>query len=164
MDALPVTVRKSWIGLVGIALGAIASIGLILWGAWSAAGIPYADKGVLFAIAVLVVALVAAFFIVWMYVYSLSYVELTTDGLKAVNWKSLFNKQTVEQEWVRVQNVAAVQSGIFATMLNFGTLIIPSAGTIEALKMVMVPNVEHWQKVIMTYADMATQDGMDVTE
>lgn len=162
-QSLPVTIYKHWIGYVAIALLGVAVIGLVLGAFWAGAAVPGVDTSLLFALAVFAVALVAAATIITLYVYSLSYIELTQDGLVAVNWKSLFVKQDVQAEWVRVQDVSVVASGIFAQLLGYATLNIQTAGTTQATRMTMVPSADYWQQVIAYYADQATTDGMDIT-
>jgi len=125
-------------------------------------GLPGADPNVMFFLGAFIVVLVAAFFLVWLRVYSISYVYLDSAGLTAVNWQSLFNKQNVQAEWSDVEDVSVVTSGFFAQMLGFGTLNIQTAGTRENVRMVMVPNAEHWQEVINYYQNLATPDTQSV--
>lgn len=155
---LPVTIYKTVWGQLGIFFLAFATLLAIFWALDESFKTPWADPMVMLGIGTLVVALVTAYFVVWLYQYGLSYVTLTSDGLVAVNWKTLFHKQDVQAEWYRVQDVSVVASGFFAQMLGFGTLNVQTAGERQAVRLTMLPNVEYWQDVVASYADAATPD------
>lgn len=160
---LPVTIYKHWIGYVAIFFGGLGVLGLVLWGLYEAFQTPFADPLVMMLIATLCVALVVAVVAVMLRQYSLSYLMLTSDGVVAVNWLTLFAKNDVQAEWFRIQDVSVVTGSIFGLLIGYGTLNIQTAGSYQNIRMTMVPNAADWQKVIAEYADKATQDGMDLS-
>lgn len=156
IDALPVTINKTWLGQVGIALGGILTIVLLTYGFYNWAFLPGINQEAVAWLGIFVVVLVAAFTVIWLRVYSLSYITLTVAGVQAVYWATLFNRQVIDTEWSDIEDVSAVTSGIFAQLLNFGTVNIQTAGTLQNIRMVMIPNAEHWRVVINHYQDQST--------
>lgn len=155
-QALPVTISKSVVGLVGIFLLAVASLTVVFWGFVESLKTPWADPLVMFSISTLTIALIAAFFVVWIRVYSLSSITLTTAGISVTYWATLFHRQVLDTEWSDVEDVSAVTSGIFAQLLDFGTVNVQTAGTRQNIRMTMVPNAEYWRQVINERQDAAT--------
>jgi uncharacterized membrane protein YdbT with pleckstrin-like domain len=160
---LPVTIPKHWAGYLAIFLVGAGVMGLLMLGLYESFYSPWADPMVMFLIAALVIFLVAAVTIVQLYVYSLSTLTLTQDGIVAVNYLTLFVKKDAQLEWVRVQQCSVVAGNIFAGLLGFASLNIQTAGGYQDARMTIVPNADYWQSVIQYYADLATPDGMDLS-
>lgn len=156
MQQLPVTIHKTLWGSVGIFLLGVACLGVLFAALLDLQRDPWADPAVMFATAVLVVALSVAFITIWLWVYSLSHLTISDQGVTVVRWSSLFHRQTVATEWSDIQDVSAVTSGFFAQMLGFGTLNIQTAGSRQTIRMVMIPQVEYWAGLINGLADEAT--------
>jgi hypothetical protein len=152
---LPVTIYKSWVGyililLVGLTVAAVPWVGIFMLG--------YSDDldDTSFWMLVITRILVLVVMVERLYVYTLSYITLTKDGIKAENWSSLFYQVDVESEWVRVQDVSIQTSNLFSLLLSFGTVTIQTAGTAQDRRMTMVPNVEALRDLISRLADQAT--------
>lgn len=158
---LPSTIKKPWFGYLVISLVGFGLMALIyagIWSLWRTGDLSEPTYYMLGIVSILVLLIT----MVELYIYSLSYIGLTEDGLKAENWSSLFFQVDVDTEWVRVQDVTVETGSIFALMFGFGTLTIQTAGTAQNLRMTMVPSVEAWRDVISSFADQAA--GSDLVQ
>lgn len=92
MQQLPVVIKKSFIGYVFITLVGLAFIALIaagvysMWRTGDLSEPAYWIAG-FFAIVIRLITLLQ------LYVYNLSFIELTDTGLHVVNWRTIFVKQ-----------------------------------------------------------------------
>lgn len=77
---LPVTIYKTVWGQLGIFFLALATLLVIFWALLESFMTPWADPMVMLGIGVLVVALVVAYYVVWLYQYGLSYVTGLLHG------------------------------------------------------------------------------------
>lgn len=152
--ALPITIKKSVIGLLGILLVGTFLIGVLLVG-----GAIVHNQGnhtlslVLFAVAAITVLLT----LVQAYVYQLSQVELTEAGIKVVAWQTLFFSNVAITEWNQVQDVDVKKTSIFGQLFDYGTLLVQTAGTDRNLTLTYIPAVEQWRDYMATLADNAVQ-------
>ncbi|WIE74504.1 hypothetical protein [Curtobacterium sp. MCSS17_007] len=158
MEQLPVRIYKHWIGYVIIALAGLCVIGIF----WSGLGTMLEQTGInqmlVLGIAALAILSTAAISIVLIYVYGLSYVELTENGITVKNWVTPFTSRDEQSEWVRVTRSNALIGGIFGRVLNYGTLSVETNGGSNQVRFTYLPRPEHWQYVIQLEADNATPD------
>lgn len=159
---LPVTIYKSVVGLLAIFGAGLSVIVLAIFGVYDLwiTGDRDLLVGGFLALIILVVALIT---IERIYVYSLSTIELTADGVVAINYRTLFARVDSKTEWFRVQDVSVVTGGIFNSLFNYGTLHIQTSGSQQQIRMTMVPRADYWQEIIAAYADQATVDGSDLS-
>lgn len=139
-----------FIGGVGFALISLIAAGI--WSMWRSGVLTeptYWFAG-FFAIVILLIT------IIQLWVYSLSYIEFTEQGIHVVNWRTIFVKQDVTTEWARVQDVTVGTTSVWSLMFNYGSLTVQTAGTAQDLTMTMVPDAEYWQAIFQAYADDAT--------
>lgn len=68
-----------------------------------------------------------------------SFYLLTTERLRQVRQKGMFNRSMVDLELENVQSVAFGVSGLFGTMLNYGTILVQTAAGDLKLSMVSHP-------------------------
>ena len=68
-----------------------------------------------------------------------SFYLLTTERLRQVRQKGMFNRSMVDLELETVQSVAFGVSGLFGTMLNYGTILVQTAAGDLKLSMVSHP-------------------------
>jgi len=61
-------------------------------------------------------------------VYLASQLVVTTKNLTQVNQVGLFNRKISQLSLQDVEDVSAEQKGVFATLFNFGTLFVETAG------------------------------------
>jgi hypothetical protein len=161
MQALPVTIRKTWFGYLVIFLAGASVIGLTWAGISSVLSAPGIDMMLVFGLAALIIIFTLAITIIQLYVYSLSFITLTTDGIVVKNWITLFDSTDMNAEWVRVSRATVSKGGIFAQLIDYGTLSVETNGGSVQVTIKMIPNVEYWQRVIAQKADQATVDGTD---
>lgn len=149
---LPIVIKKHWTGyvlIVGVGIAVLALIwsGIIsMWRSGDLTQDTYWMLGIA-SILVLLVTMVTA------YIYSLSYIELSTEGIKVQNWLTLFVSGDARTSWGKVQDVYRTTDTIFSLLFNYGTLTIQTAGTGQHLTLTMVPDAEYWQSVILAYAE-----------
>lgn len=147
MQQLPVVIKKHFIGYVailGVGLGVVA----LIWGflySLQRSGQLDDTTAVMMLFASIIVLLIT---IVQIWVYSISYIELTEDTIHVVNWRTLFVKQDVITQWNRVQDAGVETGSIFALMFDYGHLTIQTAGTAQELNMTMIPSAEYWQALM----------------
>jgi len=147
MQAQPTIIRKHWFGLLVILLtGLVVELAFVL--AMTAMFFQgtltpnlYAFLGTIMIIVLLIDLVVA-------YVYRLSSIVFTENGITITNWQTLFFSNTAVCEWNQVEDVMAKQGGVFSQLLLFGTILVQTAGTERNLKMTMVPRVQYWRATI----------------
>lgn len=129
-------VRKHLIGIVAIYLQILAAVLAMLAIGYVAAP-SFADSlsndsyrfilaGVIIALALMVLILLIA-----TYVYRLSVLIVTDQSLIQVIQSGLFGRKVSRFTMSDVEDVSADQNGIFATIFNYGTLTVQTAGTLD---------------------------------
>lgn len=156
MQSLPVTIHRTWFGLFLIFLvgaGLITVLWAVLMEMLEARML---EPVVVFAIGVFAIVLVLLATLVQAYVYSLSRVIITDDGITVQNWLTLFASTDETFEWLRVSRATVRKSSIFAQLLGYGTLSIETNGGVNQVIAKWIPDVEKWQDLIQARADEAT--------
>lgn len=97
---------------------------------------------ILFLIFILVVATV---------VYRLSKLIVTDKTITQVIQEGLFNRKISQLSIADIEDATADKRGFFATILNFGTLFIETAGEVENFQFKYCPNPDHHAKLILEY-------------
>lgn len=154
MNPLPTVIKKHPIGIALILLVGLGTTALIWATLYSLHRTGDLDSTTtwMMLFASIVVLLIT---VIQLWVYSLSYIELTDDGIHIVNWRTLFVKTDVMTEWSKIQDVTVSTGSIWPVIFNFGTLTIQTAGTAQELNMTMVGNAEYWQAIIQAEAQAA---------
>jgi hypothetical protein len=156
MQTLPVTIKKTWFGYVVIAITGVAVIGLLWVGFYSyLIGRPPAPQ-LVFGLGATAIILTLLITIVQLYVYSLSFITLTTDGVTVENWITLFNNDKESFEWVKLTKIDVAKSGIFGQVIGYGTLSLGTSDGSQLVNMKFIPNVEYWQTFIESKAAEST--------
>jgi hypothetical protein len=156
MQQLPVRIYKHWIGYVAIALAGLSVIGFFWAGLGSLLEQPGINQMLVLGIAAVALLATAAITIVLIYVYGLSYLELTDEGVTAKNWSTPFTSRTEQSEWLRVTRASALIGGIFGRVFNYGTVSVETNGGSNQIVFTYLPRPEYWQQVIQEKADQAT--------
>lgn len=135
---------QSAIGIAGgIALTAFLLPGLTDIGANSNA---YALMmvGILIVAAIMLIILMIATII-----YYQSNIRVTTKTITQTLQLSLFAKKTSQLSVTSIEDVTSNKNGFFATMFNFGRLMIETAGEQENFHFDYCPHPDHYAKLIL---------------
>lgn len=94
---------------------------------------------------------VLAFFITTWISFYLDVTIITNRRLVDIEQQGLFNRKISEQSLLRVQDVSARVNGIFQTFLNYGTVLVETAGDEPNFELQNVPQPD---KVALTISDL----------
>jgi hypothetical protein len=156
MDSLPITIQKTWFGYLeilaaglGMATALAAVILITLTHHWL-------DEQMFFILGTFII-LILIVTGVNLYVYGLTTVVLTNEGIIVTNWTSLLTDQDGDLAWPKIQDVTSRQDGFWGQVVGYGTLQIQTAGTDKNFEITMIPEVDHWVDVINQHAENAPQ-------
>ena len=155
-------VHRHPIGLIGLYLGAFVGIVAVvtLFVLLTPDLLDSLDKqgnrallgGILFALTILVL-----FLFVSTYVYRQGRLLITNRSLVEINQVSLFIRKVSRLSMSNVEDVNADQRGILATVFNYGTLTIQTAGEMENFVFKYCPSPNKYSDIILearqAYAD-----------
>ena len=153
MVPLPVRIYRHWIGYVAILLAGALTIGLLWVGFLSFATTPGIDHVFAFQLAFVTITVVLAITVIQLYVYSLSYIDLSEEGIRIKNWVTLFVSKDELFEWTKVSRATAALGGFFGQILDYGVISIETSGGSIQASMKTIPRVEYWQNQIQLKAD-----------
>lgn len=88
--------------------------------------------------------------LVYAYIFGNNVMLVTSDKLAQVIQRSPFNRKISQLNISDVQDVTVTQVGIFARLLNFGTLVIETAGEQENYTFTFASTPHECSKEIMT--------------
>jgi hypothetical protein len=156
------SVRKHIFGVVIIylwVLGIVASLLVIgyLSGPTVVGTVSDGTYRLILAGFVVAVALMAIILLVATYVYRLSFLVVTDKNLIQVTQHGLFTRHVARFTMEDVEDVTANQRGIFATLLNYGTLTVQTAGTQDNFNFTYCPDPNRYAKEIIA-ASHSKQD------
>lgn len=151
----PVIIRRSVIGLLAIIIAGIVVESLLFagvyWLAAQGADITVVSLVTIIGVVVAVVTLVAA------YIYNAAYIELSDEGVKVSQLKTLFWRLEASCEWSDIEEVDISAAGLLATLFNTGTLLIETAGAKPNLSLNWLPQVDYWRDFIKSKANSSPQ-------
>jgi len=138
-------IHRSVIGLVGIYLVAAAAV-LAIFGViiaispdtFSSSGSEM--SGTLMALVVSAAVLLVLILYAATYVYRQSRLLLTDRSLVQIIQRTLFNRKVSRLSMSNVEDVNAEQRGIIASLFNYGTLNVETAGEQENFTFTLCPN------------------------
>lgn len=138
-------VHRSIVGLVSIYLVVIAAITAIfvLLITISPSAFDTSSTNIspqLMAIMVLGAILLVLVLFTVTYIYRQSKLLVTDRSLVQIMQKSLFNKKVSRLSMSNVEDVSEEQRGILASIFNYGTLMVQTAGTMENFIFTLCPN------------------------
>jgi len=138
-------VRRSLIGLVGTYLVAVAAVAALLGviiaispGAFENSG--GGASGSLLVIIILSILLLALFLFTATYVYLQSRLLVTDRSLVQIMQKTLFSRKVSRLSMSNVEDVNEEQRGFIASLFNYGTLTVQTAGTEDNFIFTLCPN------------------------
>ncbi|MCD5384616.1 MAG: PH domain-containing protein, partial [Candidatus Pacebacteria bacterium] len=109
---------------------------------------------IIFFVAVWMLAMLAVIFTVWT-VYYLDIWIVTNRRIMDIEQKALFNREIKTLRMDTVQDVQVDVTGIFQTLLKFGTLRVQTAGTGGTdAKIIGIPDPSLERDIIMTQVNL----------
>lgn len=132
-------------------IGAVGSLLLLFFIAPSALPDSSTSKvyGVLTALSIVVLVLMALLLFVATLIYRESRLVVTSDNITQVIQRGLFSTKTSRLSMASVEDVTAEQRGFFATILDYGTLKVETAGEQENFTFPYCPNPRHYAGEIL---------------
>jgi len=96
-------------------------------------------------------------------IYNKSKLVITDKTITQTIQVGLFNRKVSQLAISNVEDVTAQKSGIFPTMLNFGMLLVETAGEQMNFHFDYCPNADHYAKLILDTRQtfMSRQDSMN---
>jgi len=135
-EQLVVIVRKHPIGIVGIYAEALVGL-LVVFGLFLAIapdffnGLSAQAYKILVGVIVFGLAILILFLFIATYVYRQSRLLVTDRSLVQILQKSLFIRKISRLSMSNVEDVTAEERGILSTILNYGTVVVQTAGTLD---------------------------------
>lgn len=135
-ERLVVIVRKHPIGVVGIYVEALVGL-LVVFGLFLVIapdffnGLSAQAYKILIGIIVFGLATLVFFLFIATYVYRQSRLLVTNRSLVQILQKSLFIRKVSRLSMSNVEDVTAEERGILSTILNYGTIVVQTAGTLD---------------------------------
>lgn len=157
-------VRRHWFGF--FALVATASGLLVLFGLLVLL-VPLGDNDVfgrmtLWLLLPFFPALLGLFWAMW-HIYFSNQLILTHDMVSQKVQLAIFKDKQSQLGLANIEDVTAVRSGLFQTLMNFGTLTIETAGEQNNFQFRYCPNPDRCVKVIMGVRADFLADNPDIT-
>lgn len=84
------------------------------------------------------------------FIFGHNVVLVTTEKIAQILYKSLFSRKVSQLNISDVQDVTVTQSGIFAHIFNYGTLVIETAGEQQNYTFSFAPNPHECSKQIIS--------------
>ncbi len=168
-ERVEMTLHKHWFILLErfVGLFFIYITPLVIWKVLETGAIPgIAVDPILFSrVHPAAVALVASGWslIVWMKFFAFwidHYLDtwiLTNEKLIDVEQKSFFHREIATLRLAHIQDVSITTSGVFATLLGFGTIVVQTAAETPEFTMHGIAHPEHAKERILALIDRATR-------
>jgi hypothetical protein len=106
------------------------------------------QKGMVLAGTCVAAAFGSIFLLLAHYIYWRSEMCVTESAVSEVVQYGLFSRHVARLDMEKIEDVTAVQKGIFPTMFNYGTLMIETAGEVENFVFLYCPDPNHTAQVI----------------
>lgn len=125
-------VNRHWVDLLPVIVSSSVSIllaiVLIYISARYGGQVSFLPSGFVTVLALVLVALGFAIMSVGLYIYRQNKIILTDMHLIEVVQRGLFSRSVSQLSMIRVQDVSAVRKGLFATILDYGSIEVETAG------------------------------------
>ncbi len=160
-------VRKHFIGIVGIYIEAI--VGVVAIAAVFLTVSPGTFKNLstgaatmLFLTVIFGIAALALFLFIATYIYRQTRFLITDRGLVEITQTNLFIRKVTRLSFSNVEDVSAEQRGVLATIFNYGTLQVQTAGAMDNFEFKFCPNPARYADIIIEaregYAQSVRED------
>ena len=137
-------VKRHWIDLAPVVISsgvlAIGAIGLVYAAGRFSDQLSFLPSGLIPLLALVLVLLGAAILMVGLFIYGQNKLILTDMHLIQVVQRGLFSRSVSQLSMARVQDVSAQRSGLAATLLDYGTIEVETAGEDDKFVFNLAPN------------------------
>ncbi len=137
-------VNRHWVDLlpviVSFSVSLLLAVGLIYISARYSGQVSIVPSGIITVIALILVALAFAILSVGLYIYHQNKIILTDMHLIEVVQRGLFSRSVSQLSMARVQDVSATRRGLFATLLDYGTIEVETAGEVDNFVFNLAPH------------------------
>lgn len=148
-EHIVLTVKRHIIGLIIIYLEALVGVSAILALLFFVAPDILSDGGWVSAIIFFGIVILVIFLFVATYVYRQNRLLVTDKNLIQINQISLFIRKIARLSMSNVEDVSADQRGILATIFNYGTLLIQTAGERPNFEFKYCPTPNHYADIVL---------------
>jgi uncharacterized membrane protein YdbT with pleckstrin-like domain len=135
---------RHWIDLFPSALAATALIIIAIGMAYGygryQAQFAFVPSGAVVLLTTIFLGLAGLIIVTSLWVYRQNHLLLTNLHLIQVEQRGLFGRQTSQLSLARVQDVSGQRSGLWATILNYGDVVVQSAGEQDKFVFRNAPN------------------------
>lgn len=148
-------VRRHWFGMfivyveVGVGFAAFAILLYFLAPILFANAEPASRNQDLSVIIAVAATLTWLILVVFTYIYRQSKLIITSKNLTQVIQRGLFSRKVSELSMSNVEDVTADQHGFFASMFNFGKLLVETAGEQNNFIFTYCPNPNFYGKIVL---------------
>lgn len=98
---------------------------------------------------------VILYFFTYFVTFYLDVLIMTNDRLVDVDQNSLFSRTVAEVDLYQIQDATSEVKGIFATLFNYGNVIIQTAGALPKFTLSNIPNPHQVRQMLM---DLSAED------
>ncbi|MEI7682767.1 MAG: PH domain-containing protein [Candidatus Saccharibacteria bacterium] len=148
-------IRRHWFGLAivyfEVVVGLVAATALF----WFIAPNMFNSGDTSQHGALILILITAAAIISWLilvlytYIYRQSKILVSNKNLTVIVQKGLFNRQVSELSMADVEDVSAAKQGFFPSVLNYGDLLVETAGESQNFKFSYCPRPDYCGKVVL---------------
>jgi uncharacterized membrane protein YdbT with pleckstrin-like domain len=85
--------------------------------------------------------------------YYLDILVITNDRLLHIEQEGVFSRNISEVDLYKIQDVTSTVNGFFPSLLNYGSLLIQTAGAVEKFQIDDIPNPEDLRQQILDLAE-----------
>src|SRR3989338_3120554 len=89
---------------------------------------------------------------------------ITDHRIIDIHQMGLFKRDISELRYSKIQDISVKMTGFWATMLNYGDIVIQTAGAVQEFKFHQVPNPNKVKDSILQMHDQFTRDHPDGVE
>lgn len=100
-------------------------------------------------VAVIVLVIIALILLVATFIYNQSKIVLTDKTITQTLQLTLFNRKVSQLAVSSIEDVTASKAGIFPTLLDYGRLLVETAGEQENFHFDYCPKPDHYAKLIL---------------
>ena len=148
-----IEVKRHPFGLIAlyfqVIFGVCLAFGLILLLARNVLTDSTTYAGIISIVGILVLAFVAIILLIATYLYHQNKLIITNKNLTEVLQRGLFSRQVSELSMANVEDVSADKRGVLQTLLNYGDLLIETAGAKNNFHFPYCPRPSYYGKIIL---------------